>query len=88
MNSDYKDYKGIKIPIEWTDTKIPSKENSLKINEGDSFDKAIKLLGVPFQDSGKDKYIWHYRLDDDTYIQLIGTNKIEERLRYSNEDIK
>jgi len=78
FQSEYKNYKGFTIPTEWIDRQPSSKEKSLQIYEGDSFDKAIDLLGIPFQDSGKDKNIWHYRLDDGTYVQLIGTEKIEK----------
>ena len=84
----YKRYKSTDIPVEWTDRTPPSKAESLKIQEGDSFDKALECLGRPFQDSGEGRNIWHYRLDDGTYIQLIGRGKIEKILRYSNEDIK
>ena len=88
FRSDCKNYKGLNIPIEWTDRKPPLKENSLKIKEGDSFDKVIELLGIPFQDSGKDNNIWHYRLDDNTYLQIIGSDKIEKLLRYTDKDMK
>jgi len=86
--TDHRTYKGAKIPVEWTTRKPPLQKNALLISEGDSFDKAIELLGIPFQDSGKDSLIWHYQLDDDSYIQLIGTEKIEKIIRYTNDDIK
>ena len=86
--TDYRTYRGVRIPVEWTEREPPSQKNSLLISVGDSFDKAIEFLGIPFQDSGKDTFIWHYQLDDNTYIQLIGTEKIEKIIRYTNDDIK
>ena len=83
----HKNYKGQDVPTEWTDRVPASKETSLKVSKGDSFDKAIEILGIPFQDSGKGRHIWHYRLDDGSYLQLIGGDRIEKVMRYSDKDI-
>ncbi|PCJ51352.1 MAG: hypothetical protein COA79_26475 [Planctomycetota bacterium] len=76
------------IPIEYEQKKPITifLANSVKV--GDKMSKVLRQLGVPSQDSGDTKYIWHYMVEGGTYLQVVGHEKAIEVFQYTNDDIK
>jgi hypothetical protein len=87
-SAEFKICFGIPVPVEYIQKKPISKLNANSIKLGNSMKNIISKLGAPSQDSGTNIHIWHYMVEDGTYLQVHGKNKCTKVFGYSNDEIR